>query len=281
MDQKSNPDEIDLKIEKLMQLQEFTTVQITLLTIVSSLFVVSIMAIVTNFSSLLTLISTIILFLESIILSYLLIFSLFSRNMKTKVESFLMIIFFILIVFVSLSLNLLYFGISLWLSSTFFVNNIVIVTLLLLAFVLSLIIFFRGITPGYKRRFILLLEKEETHHKEKILTVIKTLTYTRLKRFALSVNIAFLLSFFTGLSDTATNVVGMNYYGFPFPWMVHRIGSNIPKLSYVGFILDLSFFIIVIYFIFSVVNCFKYGKKTERVKEKTNLENIPGFVPYK
>ena len=280
MDQKSNPDEIDLKIEKLMQLQEFTTVQITLLTIVSSLFVVSIMAIITNFSSLLTLISTIILFLESIILSYLLISVLFSRNMKTKVESFLMVIFLVLIVFVSLSLNLLYFGISLWSSSTFFVNNIVIVTLMLLAFVLSLIIFFRGIDPSYKRRFNLLLEKEKPHHKEKILTVIKTLTYTRLRKFALSVNIAFLLSLFTGLFDTTTNVVGMNYYGFPFPWIVHGIGSNIPELSYIGFILDLSFFIIVIYFIFSVVNYFKYMKKTERCKEKISLESIPGFVPY-
>jgi hypothetical protein len=241
-----------------MQLQDLSTIQTTLLAIIFGLFIFSITTIVTNYSPLMTVVSILMLFFESLLL-YNLLISIFSGNYEIKVESLSIVIWFLVFIVVYISISLFYFELSINFASSFSVNNIVIVVLFTLTFLISFLIT-RFVNHKYRERFNLLFEKEKIKSKNKIFVLLENFLYAKLRMFSRSFISAIFISVLTGLFETSPQK-----YGFPFPWIIQNNSNNVPTIENIGFLLDLIIFTALMYLILYFLK-YKRNKKKEKKK---------------
>ncbi|GAH42771.1 unnamed protein product, partial [marine sediment metagenome] len=158
---KSTREYFDSKFNKLEQIQDFTTIQTTLLAIVFSLFIFSITAIFVNFNPTLTVISYLMIFVEFSLL-YTILISIFSKDWESKLNSLSIAIWLIVLIFTLLFVTYLYTQINFWLFKTYEVNNISYVIVTLLTFIISILLDRKFLDRKYRDRFkILFIEGEK------------------------------------------------------------------------------------------------------------------------
>ena len=271
MNRSSKLDEIDFKLEKLMEMQDFTTCQTAFLAILFSLFIFSVTAIIINYNPILTLISILMVFVESGLLIGTLI-SIFSGDWESKLAGFSLAIWLTIYIPIYLLLSYLLVTIRFWLFDSFEVGNVDIVILLFLTFALSTSLNIFIIDPRYHKRFKLLFEQPKRPVKYQILISIDQFLLKWVRKIGLS----FILSIFVTI---ATGIIPASEgFGFPLYWLF-KTEHNIWDIDIQNFIINVIFFTIILFILFSV---FKYFRK-DRIKEKitSKWEDTQYFIKTK
>jgi len=255
MNNDSKLEEINENLKRLMQIQDFTTLQTTFLAILFALVIFSITALLTDTPPLVKFASVIILFLSSLVLYFLLLSILFN-DWEMKLDNFSSVIMFITLISIFLIVEFSIFGLSLWLTQSFYVDNILTVLSWTIIFIIMLIVFIGYIHPQYLKRFNLLYKIISEKKKGRFLATIESIIDKRLGRFAYSVVISFFITFFTGIFERASASRDIKLYGFPFGWIEQKIGSNITEPLYLYLLLDLIVFTVIVYFIITAYEYF-------------------------
>lgn len=262
MNIESKLEEIDNKIDRLQQIQDFTTLQTTFFGISFALFIFVVTALITNVNPLFKAASIIVLFYLLPILLYLFI-SIFSNNWETKLDYLNRVIAWIFLVFTSLSVLLLIFGLSMLITKSFKENNIIFVSWVLIVFIVAFSIFIKFINPRYKKRFNELYKMMPCVKPMKgILAYLDRILEKRFGKIVFSIIVGLFLTLATGyIQTTPYGETTFQSYGLPFSWLKYPIRSNLSEMNYPMFVLDMFFIAIIIFIIITLYEYLFVRKK--------------------
>jgi hypothetical protein len=298
MHQEHNLDKTEEHIHTLMQLHDFASVQIALLTILILVLIFSIIAIYAQYSSVLTTILYIVILVDIVALFHLLI-SLLSRKPDVTFDFLSLGIFYGVVMGALLFLVFLYFGVNVGWPHTLITNNVLFVFFILLPIVFCFILWRLFLYPIYYERFKELTERVSQPSSPQPSMFKQPFGYE--KRFAVSALTGLCITILSGLWSfwnlNLTNVLGGGHFGFPFVWIVqllppeYVLGLSVRYL-YLNFFIT-TLFVFVIWTVgsstltlFIKQTFFKDMKNRYRVPKKSiqgggNWENSPAFVKYK
>ena len=275
MNQETKLDEIDKKIDKLIQLQDFTTLQNAFLAIFFAIliFVITIILYYKENNILVWAIALLILLYDLLMLIWLLL-SILSSNEKDKIHFFRSVLFYLNVSIAATLVTVVFYAINYLLNFTITFNNTIAV-LLLFSALLIIISLNRYFEKKYNERFNLLSgehTKKELYHGtfELIDNVIKK----HGKKIYYSGTVSLFLTVITGLWEwvplrTADN----NYYGFPLVWMTKHI-DKIPNYEY-NFYSLIGNSLIYTIIIFCILLMYSYFKKAPSGKFKDAQMKLP------
>lgn len=296
MTQKSKLDEIDHKIEKLIQLQDLSTIQTVLLAILFAIFIFTITIILyfKDQNILIWLISWVVLVYDFFML-YWLICSIFSGDYKSKFRYFNMTLFYLSVAGAVSLVSLIFLGINSMLNYIIIVNHTIAV-IILLSTIFLVIFLQRSIEKKVDERFNLLLREitkgKKSYHGR--LAFIINFVKKNQKNIAYIFMISLLVTNLFGLWEwTSLRTPIKSYYGIPFNWIIEYV-DRIPRLDYnlyafFGNWIIYAFIIFIGLLIYSYLkkNLNKKGKSHKHLKRRKIKQNIknweddPNFVKYR
>lgn len=290
MTQNSKLDKIDNKIEKLIQLQDLSTVQTVLLAILFAIliFTLTIILYYRDQNILVWLVSWIVL-LYDFWMSYWLICSIFSGDYKSKFQYFNMTLFFLSVSGAVTLVSLIFLGINSMFDYSISINHIIAV-ILMTSTILIAIILNRYLERIVDERFNLLLKeikKRKKPYRGRLTFFVKFVKKNR-KNIAYSGMISLLVTILFGLWEwTSLRTPSKSYYGFPFTWII-EYADRTPRLEYNYYSL-FGNWIIYALIIFVLLLFYPYLKKFihKEIKQKNKNQNIenwdnnPAFIKHK
>lgn len=265
----SKLDKIEKKIDRLQQIQDFTTLQTTFLGISFALFIFSITILVTDSDPLFKLISIIILgYLIPLLIDVFI--SIFSNNWETKLDTLNRVIMWVFLVFITMIVLVGIFGLSMWLTNTFEDNNFIFVTWVLIVFISFLILYFRLINPRYEKRFDELYKMVSIDKPTKgIIAYLDRILTKRAGRIAFSILVGLFITFMTGYVEIApTQGNDVQSYGLPFAWIEYNNTTNMTGFfNYPVFVFDMFLFSFGIFILITLYEHFFMKRNTKKGKE--------------
>ena len=296
MNQKSNLEEIDHKIEKLIQLQDLSTIQTVLLAILFAIliFTLTIILYYKDQNILVWLVSWIVLAYD-FWMFYWLICSIFSGDYKSKFLYFDMTLFFLSVSGAITLVSLIFLGINLMFDYSIGVNHTIAVILLISAILITLILN-RHLKRIVDERFDILLKeikKQKKLYQGRFAFICKFIK-KNIKNMLYSGSISILVTLLFGLwEQTSLRTSNESYYGIPFTWMIEYV-DRVPSLDYNYYSIFGNWFIYT-FIIFILLIIYTYLKKylngkgksqshSKRREIKQNIEDWqddPHFVKYK
>ena len=298
MNQKSKLDEIDYKVEKLIQLQDFSTIQTAFLAILFAIliFVTTIILYYKDQNILVWIVAHIILAYD-IMMLYWLFFSIFSGDVEAKFRNFGMLLFYLVLSGSIVLVMLIFFSINSMFSLAITTNNTIVVVMLSSAMLLTIFLD-KFVEKKYYERFKFLSGKDKEKRYEGMSGFVKKIIKKYRKYIFYSVTVGLFIAIFSGLLEwTSLRTANENYYGFPLTWMIEHV-DKIPRLNYnygslfgnwlIYTTIIFVFLLAYIYFARFVdkkTNLKHLGKTESKQKDKIqnaeNWENNPAFVEYK
>ena len=262
----SKLDEINKKIDRIQQMQDFTTLQTTFLGISFALFIFSITILVTDVNPLFKLISIIILE-YSIPLLIDVFISIFSNNWGTKLDTLNRVVMWVILVFVTIIVLSIVFGISMQLTKTFENNNFIFVSLILIVFVSFTILYFRFINPRYEKRFNELFKMVSIERPTKgIIAYLDRIITKRAGCIAFSILVGLFITFMTGYVETTPfGETNIRSYGLPFSWLQYQNETNTTNyFNYPIFVLNMFIFSFGVFVIITLYEHFFIRKEKKK-----------------
>ena len=266
MDIESKLQEIDNKIDRLQQIQDYTVVQTTFLGILFGLSIFSVTALITDVQPIFKIASFVVL--SYLILPLIDVFiSIFSNKWETKLDYLNKVISWIYVVSISLIVLILIFSISLLFTKTFKDNNYIFVTWILIAFVIASTSYIKYINPRYRRRFGELYKMIPPEKPMKgILSYLDRVIEKRFGKIVFSIVGGLILTMGTGyFQSTPYGETTYRSFGLPFSWLRYPIGANISTFDYPIFVLDMLIIAIIIFIIITSYEYFIIRRKKPTV----------------
>lgn len=294
MNQKSKLDEIDYKVEKLIQLQDFSTIQTAFLAIFFTIliFVTTIILYYKDQNILVWIVAQII-FAYDIIILYWLFLSIFSGDVEVKLRNFGMLLFYLILSGSIVLVTLVFFIINSMFNLTITINNTIVVVMLPSTMLLTILLD-KSVEKKYYERFKILSGKDKKKRYEGMPESIKKYR----KQIYYSVTVSLFIAFFSGLWKwTSLRTGNANYYGFPLTWIIEHV-DKIPRLNYnYGYFIGNWLIYTTIIFVFLLAYPYfarfvdkktnpthlkkKKSKQKDKIQNAENWENNPAFVKYK
>jgi hypothetical protein len=290
MSRKSKLDKIDHKIEKLIQLQDLSTIQTVLLAILFAIliFAITIILYYKDQNILVWLISWLVL-LYDFWMFYWLICSIFSGDYETKFRYFNMTLLLLSLSGAIAFVTLIFSSINSMLNYSIVINNTIAVAILI-SVILIAIFLDRYLEYKVNERFYLILnerKKTKKPYQGKLAFIVKFIKKNR-KNITYSGTISLLVTLLFGLWEwTSLRTPSKNYYGIPFAWIIEYV-DRVPSLEYNYYAL-FGNWIIYAFIIFVLLLFYPYLKKFihKEIKQKDKNQNIeswendPAFIKYK
>jgi hypothetical protein len=254
-------DDIDKNFKRLFQIQDFTTLQTTVLGIAFSLTIFGISGLIYNIAPIFKVVSAVMLFVLIPLLMDILI-SVFSNNWEVKLDFFMKSLLMVLIVSISLIILFVIYGFFVWLSIPFKDTPILFIGWILISSLITFILIFKLINPLYRKRF------DEIYVPEKrakpvagLINYIDRLIEKRMPRIAFSLMISSFLTLIFGIFETTPHAENANrLYGIPFSWLKYPVNSSISTFDYPFFVLDMFIFATIIFIVISGWDYYKSKK---------------------
>lgn len=262
MDIESKLQEIDNKIDRLQQIQDYSTVQTTFLGILFGLFIFSITALITDVQPIFKVASFIIL--AYLFLPLIDIFiSIFSNNWEIKLDYLNKVISWIFVVSVSLIILVIIFSVSIWSTNSFQDSNYIFVTWILVSFGIAIFSYIKYINPRYKKRFSGLYKMIPPEKPMKgILSYLNTIIEKRFGKIVFSIVVGLILTIITGyIQSTPYGETTHHSFGLPYSWLKYPIGTNVSTFDYPVFVFDMLIIASIIFIIITIYEHF-FRKKT-------------------
>jgi len=287
MTQKSKLDKIDYKIEKLIQLQDLSTIQTVLLAILFAIliFTLTIILYYKDQNIIVWLVSWIVLAYDFWML-YWLICSIFSGDYKSKFQYFNTTLFYLSVSGAVTLVSLIFLGINSMFDYSISINHIIAV-ILLISTILIAIILNRYLERIVDERFNLLLKeikKRKKPYRGRLALIVKIVEKNR-KNIAYSGMVSILVTILFGLWEwTSLRTPSKSYYGIPFTWII-EYADRTPSLDYNYYslfgnwlIYTLIIFVLLLFYLYLKKFIHKEIKQKNKNQNIESWENDPNFV---
>jgi len=255
-------DEINKNIKRLLQIQDFTTLQTTVLGIAFALTVFGISGLIYDIAPIFKLVSAIMLFVLIPLLVDILI-SIFSNNWEVKLDFFIKTLLLVLTVGISLVSLFVIYGFSIWLSFPFEDTPTLFISWILISSLITFFLIFKLINPLYRKRFDELhIQKMKERPMKGLINYMDRLIEKRMPRIAFSLMAGSFLTLIFGYFETTPyGEIGSRFYGVPFSWLKYPVSSMISEFDYPYFVLDMFIFASIIFIVVTGWDWYKLRKK--------------------
>jgi len=285
----SKLDNINQKIDILIQKQDFTSIQNAFLAIFFTILIFSVTIILyyKEQNILVWLIAHLILLYDVMMLTWLL-FSIFSADENDKFNYLRMVLFYVIVSGAVALVSIIYFFINSLVNFKISMNNTIAV-LILISTVIIILICNKYLQKKYDERFCLLYRRKKEYTGRFLSVKIFIQKYRSFIFY--SVIIGLLTTIISGLWSWGTlGTSEQTHYGFPFIWMIKN-ENTIPSLEYDYYSL-FGNWIIYLIVIFLILQTYSHFKRIFRKKEKyqnkkisdqntDNWEKHPAFIERK
>jgi len=279
MNQKSKLEEIDHKIEKLIQLQDLSTIQTVLLAILFAIliFTLTIVLYYKDQNILVWLVSWLVLAYDFWML-YWLICSIFSGDYKSKFQYFNATLFYLSVSGAVTLVSLIFLGINSMFDYSISINHIIAV-ILMISTILIAIILNRYLERIVDERFNFLLKeikKRKKPYRGRLEFIVKIVKKNR-KKIAYSGMISLLVTILFGLWEwISLRTPSKSYYGIPFTWIL-EYADRTPRLEYNYYSLFgnwIIYALIIFVLLLSYPHLKKYLNRDGKIQSKVKRRKI-------
>jgi len=253
-------EEINKNIKRLLQIQDFTTLQTTILGIAFALTIFGISGLIYDILPIYKLISaTLLLFLIPML--FFILVSIFSNNWEVKLDFFARAILLVLTICISLILLLIIYEVLIGFSYPFEDTPILFISWTLIASLITILLFFKIVNPLYRKRFDEIYIHELRGEPVKgFVGYIDKLIEKRMPRIAFSLFVGTFLTLFFGFFETTSNGE-VRSYGVFLPWLKYSVSSTINTFDYPNFVINMFIFAFIVYIVITAWDYYKSRKK--------------------
>jgi hypothetical protein len=255
-------DEVNKNIKRLLQIQDFTTLQTTVLGIAFALIIFGVSGLIYDIAPIYKLVSAIMLFVLIPLLMDILI-SIFSNNWEVKLDFFIKALFLVLIVSISLISLFVIYGFYIWLSFPFEDTPAMFISWILIVSLITFFIIFKLINPLYRKRFNeIYIQKVKDKPVKGLISYLDSVIEKRMPRIAFSLMAGSFLTLIFGYFETTPyGEIENRFYGIPFQWLKYPVNSSISTFDYPYFVLDMFIFTTIVFSVITLWDWYRLKKK--------------------